>query len=362
LPLKNGNHGVYILTSSFSVAMGTGSSNVIAFNSGSGVSIGFDASDMSNGVVVSGNSIHDNGGLGVDLGNDGVTPNTACGSSQGPNLLQNAPILTGAASSGATTKILGTLNSMPDSPFRLELFSNSSCDPSGYGEGAGFLGSAQVTTDASCHASFEVTLPIGVAPGSFITATATDAAGNTSEFSACRPVSGNQPALTALSPARVWVGLKNSDDVGIRFDLEATVYLSGFPVGSGHLESVAGGSSGFSNARLNSIPLTLTTPVPVFSGDPLRIDVQVRNACSGSGKNFGVARLWYNGQPMDSGATRDAGSRFDAVVGGTNTDYFLRENSALSSTAGAAKLSVDRAAGGKCGAFTSFGSWSRTLP
>jgi hypothetical protein len=140
--------------------------------------------------------------------------------------------------------------------------------------------------------------------------------------------------LTALSPAKVWVGLKNSDDVGIRFDLQAKVYLNGAPVGSGQLNSVSGGSSGFNNATLSSIPLTLTVPVAAHTGDTLRIDVLARNACSGSGKNSGTARLWYNGQPVDSGASRDAGSRFDATIGGTSSDHFLRSGSALSTTAG----------------------------
>lgn len=266
------------------------------------------------------------------------------------------------AASGVSTTIRGTLNSAPNSTFTLEFFSNSSCDPSGYGEGARFLGRALATTDASCNATFEITLPVSAAPGSFITATATDAAGNTSEFSACSPVSVNQPPLTALSPAKVWVGLKNSDDVGIRFDLQAKVYRNGSPVGAGQLDSVAGGSSGFNNAKLNSIPLTLTAPVPVSPGDTLRVDVLVRNACSGSAKNSGTARLWYNGQPKDSGATRDAGSRFDATIGGTSSDYFLREAFALSTTAGTSRLVVDKAAGAKCGPFASFGSWSTTLP
>ena len=47
------------------------------------------------------------------------------------------------------------------------------------------------------------------------------------------------------------MGLANSDDVGIRFDLQAIVSVNGSPVGSGYLDSVAGGSSGFNNAKLN---------------------------------------------------------------------------------------------------------------
>jgi probable HAF family extracellular repeat protein len=164
------------------------------------------------------------------------------------------------------------------------------------------------------------------------------------------------------SPVKVWVGLKNSDDVGIRFDLQARVYLNGSLVGSGTLNSVAGGSSGFNNAKLNTIPLTLTAPVS--SGENLRVEVLVRNACSRSGKNSGSARLWYNGQPIDGGATRDAGSRFHATIDidQPSQDYFLREGSTLSTTAGTSRLFVNTAAGAKCSPFASFGSWSTTVP
>src|SRR4029077_8015592 len=58
-------------------------------------------------------------------------------------------------------------------------------DPSGYGQGQTYLGSVQVTTDGNGNASFTVTLTTPVPAGqNYITATATDPNGNTSEFSA----------------------------------------------------------------------------------------------------------------------------------------------------------------------------------
>jgi hypothetical protein len=167
--------------------------------------------------------------------------------------------------------------------------------------------------------------------------------------------------LTELGPANVWIGLRNSDDIGIRFDLQANVFLNDLlvPVGFGLLENVSGTSSGFEHAVFRPIPLTLTGgPVSVSTGDKLKIEVLVRNACSGSGKSSGTARLWYNGQPVDSGPTRDAGSRFDATIGVTNSTYFLVESSALSTTAGTSRLFVDKAVGARCGTFVSFGSWT----
>jgi hypothetical protein len=177
------------------------------------------------------------------------------------------------------------------------------------------------------------------------------------------PTPGAGTILSELSPAKVWVGLANSDDVGIKFDLLANVSVNGVPVGTGHLDSVVGGSSGFNNAKLSAIPLALTGgPVAVSSGNVFSIQVLARNACVGSGHNSGRARLWYNGKLIDVGANRDAGSRFDATIGGTNHDYFLRPGLALSTTAGAAKVSQDVNAGARCGPFVSFGTWNVVLP
>ena len=55
-------------------------------------------------------------------------------------------------------------------------------DPSGFGEGETFIGDATVITDGNGDATFTVVFA-GVPAGEAITATATDIAGNTSEFS-----------------------------------------------------------------------------------------------------------------------------------------------------------------------------------
>ncbi|HSB12514.1 MAG TPA: hypothetical protein VLM38_23700, partial [Blastocatellia bacterium] len=170
------------------------------------------------------------------------------------------------------------------------------------------------------------------------------------------------PRLTALSPGKVWLGLKNSDDVGTKFDLLAEVLKNGSVVGSGQLADVPGGSSGFNNAVLRTINLALSGPVEFFPGDTLSVRLSVRIAAT-SGHVSGTARLWYNGQPIDSGATRDAGSRFGATVGGAAADYFLRSGSLLDTTAGASKLSVDVTVNRNVGGnpFKPFGTWGKTF-
>ncbi|MFY9574241.1 MAG: hypothetical protein WAV20_22805, partial [Blastocatellia bacterium] len=171
------------------------------------------------------------------------------------------------------------------------------------------------------------------------------------------------PRLSALSPAKVWIGLKNSDDVGTKFDLLAEVLKNDSVVGSGQADNVPGGSSGFNNAVLRTINLALLSgPVEFFPGDKLSFRLSVRVTAVG-GHSSGTARLWYNGAAIDTGANRDAGSRFDATIEGVTADYFLRSGFALNPAAGASRLSIDvlvnRNAGGN--PFKPFGTWSKTF-
>ena len=154
------------------------------------------------GNPVLGNSIFSNSDLGIDLGGDGVTGNDACDADTGSNGLQNFPVITSVLASVGSTEIIGTLNSTASTgPYRVEFFSSPTCDPSGFGEGKTFLGIATPSTDPTCASSFDVTLPVTVSAGSFITATATDPSNNTSEFSQCFAVVGgptatNTPTIT----------------------------------------------------------------------------------------------------------------------------------------------------------------------
>ena len=156
-----------------------GEGNVIAFNTGPGVSI--ENGDVRNSVLS--NSIHDNGGLGIDLSPVGPTPNDVGDVDTGANDLQNFPVLTSVSTNAGNTNVTGTLSSQPNTDYRLEFFANDECDPSGFGEGETFLGAGTVTTDAAGDANF--TFTFANPGGSFITATATDPLNNTSELSEC---------------------------------------------------------------------------------------------------------------------------------------------------------------------------------
>jgi len=164
----------------------TGQANIIAFNDSNGVTV------VSNAVAdaILGNSIFSNAVLGIELGTSGVTSNLPFGTvSSGPNNFQNYPLLTSAVCSNSGLVIQGSItSSVTSTPAHIEFFANDACDPSGFGQGQVFIGTADVTTDLSGGASFSVPFTSSSLVGEFVTATASDSSSNTSEFSQCIPV------------------------------------------------------------------------------------------------------------------------------------------------------------------------------
>ena len=183
--LGNLSDGVRIIGSASANTIGgeaAGAANTIAFNDTNGVAVNNDSTD--NNSILS-NIIHTNSSLGIELGLDGVSPNDDDDPDNGANNLQNYPTLTSAASSVFSTTVVGSLSSAPTTTFKLQFFASAACDSSGFGEGSTFLGSFNVTTDGLGNAPFNQSAGSGGVAGQFITATATDPNGNTSEFSAC---------------------------------------------------------------------------------------------------------------------------------------------------------------------------------
>jgi titin len=201
--LGNAGHGVYVEATGANVIGdalgGTGAGNTIAFNDGGGIVLASGAS-AARGVAILGNVIYGNGQLGVDLGDDGVTPNDPRDADDGPNRLQNYPTLSAVVVTGSSTMAVGGLASTPNATFTVQLFANSTCDPSGFGQGRLLVASGQATTDATGAASLNIPLAAGVRGSDWITATATDAQGNTSEFSPCRSATPPPPTATPAAP------------------------------------------------------------------------------------------------------------------------------------------------------------------
>jgi titin len=118
----------------------------------------------------------------TDLGGDGVSFNDPLDADGSPNHLQNFPDIQ-SIQRGATTRVTGRLHSQPDSTYTIDFYASPTADPTGFGEGARWLGSTQVTTDSQGNAPFDVILAASTTPSASVSATATDTNGNTSEFS-----------------------------------------------------------------------------------------------------------------------------------------------------------------------------------
>jgi uncharacterized repeat protein (TIGR01451 family) len=164
-------------------------------------------------------------GPSLDLGDDGSTPNDPGDLDDGPNGLQNYPVLASAVVESGRGTITGSLNSLANTAFRIEFYSSHAPDPSGFGPGERYLGSLVFTTNAQGDAPFMFTPTVVVFAGRFITSTATRIADDdnnpatrllpieTSEFSAAIPTTGRVTANLSVSqsaapnPARVGIDL-----------------------------------------------------------------------------------------------------------------------------------------------------------
>jgi len=186
-------HGVQIILSAARNRIGPG--NHISYNDGDGIYlVSGSRSDLG------GNTYVGNGELAIDLAPNGVTPNNAdpaLDHDGTPNRNQNFPVL------AATRRVfhfpftfLDLQGSMSSTPgiYRIDLYRSNDCDGSGHGEGLKRLGSVDldvscaVPLNGQCGRNFQLMLPMSVAVGDIITATATSALGHTSEFSACSTV------------------------------------------------------------------------------------------------------------------------------------------------------------------------------
>jgi len=228
LPLPNAGWGVHVLAGGLQIGgTGAGEANLVAFN-GTGTSGGISI-ENGTGNSIRANSVHDNAGLGIDLFPVGVTGNDEEDPDTGANLLQNFPVLSvvtlvqpGPGLQTGGTRVQGFLHGTPSSSFTIDFFSNDACVrfPKDFLEGRTYLGSGPVTTDAAGEGPFDVTLPVSIVPGERISMTATDANGNTSEFSQRLPFSINPASGPPAGGTAVTIA-------GTDFEDGATVTIGG---------------------------------------------------------------------------------------------------------------------------------------
>ena len=210
--LGNVFHGVdlQVGANNNTIGGGAGAGNRIAFSQP--INAGVRVRDGSTNNAILGNAIFANATLGIDLGGYGPNTNSPCGAGTGANMAQNYPMLTQAVS-GNGTVVRGTLNSRRNQTFLLQFFANPSCGSTRFpnnGQGQFYLGQTSVVTSSDCNTSFVVNLAAQVPGGYVITATATDSANNTSEFSACIPVVSAPTLAVSLAGSQVSLAWTNT--------------------------------------------------------------------------------------------------------------------------------------------------------
>jgi len=212
--------------------------------------------------------------LGIDLygpagffdrtASPGVSANDDGDFDGGPNTLQNYPDLFPVRlDEGIIRGRLST--SLGSRTYRVEVFASAVASPTGHGEGERFLGAVDVNIGIAGENSFTVPMTEFIANGTFITATATDPDGNTSEFS---------KAVQACSGP-------DKDFDGICDDLEG-----GVPGRPALAPLFFAGSARASRALLGASP---NHPAPGSTDDPGEARVLPQNAAAaGDGNGDGV--------------------------------------------------------------------------
>ena len=246
--IGNGTDGIVVGANGTIVGgINEGEANTVAYNLGSGIEVqGLTAA--LNGNPIRGNSIYANGGIGIDLGGDGVTANDALDADGGPNSRQNYPIVLSAVPSAPSgTHVEGTLDSAASTNYTLDFYANPPCEgrPQDFTEGLLYLGSMDVVTDGAGHTTFSADLDFTIEVGQPVTVTATDPNGHTSELSpriifSISPVFGPPAGGTLFSifgtdfedGATVTVGGQPATDVFVTSPTQISARTPALPAGT----------------------------------------------------------------------------------------------------------------------------------
>lgn len=220
--------------------------NRFASNVGAGIAVITGAGNRLSRNVFSGNT-----GLPIDLGNDGPTLNDALDADAGPNGLQNALQLIGVARVGGSSLLAATLQSTPNTTYRLEVFA-------GAGAGQQFVTFVDVALDETGLAPLQ--LDLGVTPaGQPLSVTVTNlTTGDTSEFSSVAPF------VPLLTVGDVIVNETDNDVVSATFTFTLSE-LPALPVSFAFATQSGTATSGvdFTDMAGTLTPAGLTTTITI---------------------------------------------------------------------------------------------------
>lgn len=187
--LPNGGDGIRITANAANSVIGTlpPQANLVRGNLGAGIRV-----ESGSGNDLSYNALQGNGGLGIDLGPNGVTPNDPLDADVGANDLLNSPLLSNVVQNGSMLSLtVAQSSALPSASIAAVLHAVAACDPSGRGEGDTPLDAVSVNTNASGNGSVNAMVPLP-GPGlvAAVTGTSLIGTGSTSEFSPCAVPAG----------------------------------------------------------------------------------------------------------------------------------------------------------------------------
>jgi hypothetical protein len=164
--------------------------------------------------MLTNNLIYNNGGLGIDLGDDGVTVNDPGDGDSGPNGLLNYPVLDSSQlQPDLSFTVFG--HAAPSDVVELYVAHPNDdhirpADPSGYGEAHYYIG-----TTVANPSTGQFQLNLGTVENfSHVTAIAIDGDGNTSEFGENVALPAGPLQVAAHSPVNLWVIDPNDKHIG----------------------------------------------------------------------------------------------------------------------------------------------------
>jgi hypothetical protein len=171
--------------------------------------------------------------------------------------------------------------------------------------------------------------------------------------------------LASLTPAVLWLGLKNSDDQGTKFDLRTEVYINDTLVADGIARCIQGVTRNPSRAKEVTVPFGPITNGALEPGDLLSLTVLTRigtnsddSKCPGHNNAVGL-RLYYDAvsRPSRVGAE---------LAPEPLTDLFLHADALLDASAPTAtavqfqdSLSLNFSGGNP---WQAIGTWSLAIP
>jgi parallel beta-helix repeat protein len=224
--------GVRIMDSTGNVVAG----NTITQNFGAGVAIG----RGSGNVVADGNALYANYGVAIDLMDfldvgdttlwfqgPGFDPATT------PSSYVAEPTVTSVRARGAQTVVRGSFDAVPGQTYLVRVYASEGRYEADFGNGLEYFGEAQqylgtitvTATGATARFAGAFNLPAGM---TWLTATVTDAAGNTSEVSGAMQPSGTEPVVATTLASSL-----NPSVIGQTVTLTAHVTIDGADAADG---------------------------------------------------------------------------------------------------------------------------------